>query len=100
MILLTGLRLAFTPVTPSLSLQNSVSSLQTIIADVSQCHRVSSALEAGTVGHNSDCISFALTYLIQVWVNQYNVLYNNVPFGGKKQSGIGTRGCSITRDAN
>ena len=26
----------------------------------------------------------------QVWINQYNVLYNNVPFGGKKQSGIGT----------
>lgn len=25
----------------------------------------------------------------QVWVNQYNLLYNNVPFGGKKQSGIG-----------
>ncbi|KAI0069084.1 NAD-aldehyde dehydrogenase [Artomyces pyxidatus] len=40
--------------------------------DSSQCHRVSTALEAGTV-----------------WVNQYNVLYNNVPFGGKKQSGIG-----------
>jgi aldehyde dehydrogenase (NAD+) len=34
--------------------------------------RVSSALEAGTV-----------------WVNQYNVLNNNVPFGGKRQSGIG-----------
>jgi hypothetical protein len=51
MILLTGLRQAFTPVTPSLSLQNSVSGSQTIIADVSQCHRVSSALEAGTVGH-------------------------------------------------
>jgi acyl-CoA reductase-like NAD-dependent aldehyde dehydrogenase len=27
----------------------------------------------------------------QIWINQYNVLYNNVPFGGKKQSGIGTR---------
>jgi len=40
--------------------------------DANQCMRVSSALEAGTV-----------------WVNQYNVLYNNVPFGGKKQSGIG-----------
>ena len=26
---------------------------------------------------------------LQVWVNQYNVLNNNVPFGGKKQSGIG-----------
>ena len=26
----------------------------------------------------------------QVWVNQYNVVHNNVPFGGKKQSGIGT----------
>jgi len=41
-------------------------------SDASQCMRVSSALEAGTV-----------------WVNQYNVLYNNVPFGGKKLSGIG-----------
>ncbi|EMD41013.1 NAD-aldehyde dehydrogenase [Gelatoporia subvermispora B] len=40
--------------------------------DADQCMRVSSALEAGTV-----------------WVNQYNLLYNNVPFGGKKQSGIG-----------
>ena len=31
------------------------------------------------------------THLVyQIWVNQYNVLYNNVPFGGKKQSGIGT----------
>ncbi|EFI27690.1 aldehyde dehydrogenase [Coprinopsis cinerea okayama7 len=40
--------------------------------DASQCMRVSSALEAGTV-----------------WVNQYNLLSNNVPFGGKKQSGIG-----------
>ena len=25
----------------------------------------------------------------QVWVNQYCLLYNNVPFGGFKQSGIG-----------
>jgi len=41
-------------------------------SDASQCMRVSSALEAGTV-----------------WVNQYNMLNNNVPFGGKKQSGIG-----------
>ncbi|KAF8913818.1 aldehyde dehydrogenase domain-containing protein [Gymnopilus junonius] len=40
--------------------------------DANQCMRVSSALEAGTV-----------------WVNQYNLLNNNVPFGGKKQSGIG-----------
>ncbi|OBZ71778.1 Aldehyde dehydrogenase [Grifola frondosa] len=39
--------------------------------DANQCMRVSSALEAGTV-----------------WVNQYNMLCNNVPFGGKKQSGI------------
>ncbi|KAH9952740.1 hypothetical protein BC827DRAFT_1286560 [Russula dissimulans] len=30
-----------------------------------------------------------LTRVIQIWINQYNVLYNNVPFGGKKQSGIG-----------
>ncbi|GLB33715.1 putative aldehyde dehydrogenase family protein [Lyophyllum shimeji] len=40
--------------------------------DANQCMRVASALEAGTV-----------------WVNQYNMLNNNVPFGGKKQSGIG-----------
>ncbi|EGN97360.1 hypothetical protein SERLA73DRAFT_184041 [Serpula lacrymans var. lacrymans S7.3] len=40
--------------------------------DANQCMRVSSMLEAGTV-----------------WINQYNLLNNNVPFGGKKQSGIG-----------
>ncbi|KAJ3869717.1 NAD-aldehyde dehydrogenase [Lentinula novae-zelandiae] len=40
--------------------------------DASQCMRVSGLLEAGTV-----------------WVNSYNLLSNNVPFGGKKQSGIG-----------
>ncbi|KAF5369841.1 hypothetical protein D9758_001136 [Tetrapyrgos nigripes] len=40
--------------------------------DASQCMRVSAMLEAGTV-----------------WVNQYNLLANSVPFGGKKQSGIG-----------
>jgi len=40
--------------------------------DANQCMRVSSALDAGTV-----------------WINQYNLLNNNVPFGGKKQSGIG-----------
>jgi len=41
-------------------------------SDANQCMRVSSALEAGTV-----------------WVNQYNMLNSNVPFGGKKQSGFG-----------
>ncbi|KAL4075938.1 aldehyde dehydrogenase domain-containing protein [Scleroderma yunnanense] len=41
-------------------------------SDASQCMRVSSTLEAGTV-----------------WVNQYNILSDNVPFGGMKQSGIG-----------
>ncbi|KAH7916194.1 aldehyde dehydrogenase domain-containing protein [Hygrophoropsis aurantiaca] len=41
-------------------------------SDANQCMRVSSALEAGTV-----------------WVNHYNVVNNNIPFGGKKQSGIG-----------
>ncbi|KAJ7591159.1 NAD-aldehyde dehydrogenase [Mycena floridula] len=40
--------------------------------DGSQCMRVSSALDAGTV-----------------WINQYNLLSNAVPFGGNKQSGIG-----------
>ncbi|KAJ7499008.1 aldehyde dehydrogenase domain-containing protein [Mycena latifolia] len=38
--------------------------------DANQCMRVASALDAGTI-------------------NQYNLLANNVPFGGKKQSGIG-----------
>ena len=33
--------------------------------------------------------SYAFALLSQVWVNQYNLLNNNVPFGGKKQSGIG-----------
>jgi hypothetical protein len=35
--------------------------------------------------------AFSLINGIQpkVWVNQYNLLNNNVPFGGKKQSGIG-----------
>ncbi|KAJ3511924.1 hypothetical protein NLJ89_g3816 [Agrocybe chaxingu] len=51
----------------SLGIMNDV-----ISGDANQCMRVSSALEAGTV-----------------WVNQYNILNNNVPFGGKKQSGIG-----------
>ncbi|KAF8897449.1 NAD-aldehyde dehydrogenase [Infundibulicybe gibba] len=40
--------------------------------DANQCMRVSSALDAGTV-----------------WVNQYNIVNNNIPFGGKKHSGIG-----------
>jgi len=40
--------------------------------DANQCQRVLAKLEAGTV-----------------WVNQYGVLYNNAPFGGYKQSGIG-----------
>ncbi|GJJ07507.1 hypothetical protein Clacol_001709 [Clathrus columnatus] len=40
--------------------------------DASQCLRVASAFEAGTV-----------------WINNYNILSNNVPFGGYKQSGIG-----------
>ncbi|KAH7887828.1 aldehyde dehydrogenase domain-containing protein [Phlebopus sp. FC_14] len=47
--------------------------------DANQCMRVSSALEAGTASQNR----------LRVWVNQYNLLNNNVPFGGKKQSGIG-----------
>ncbi|KAH9950071.1 NAD-aldehyde dehydrogenase [Amylocystis lapponica] len=40
--------------------------------DANQCMRVANSLESGTV-----------------WVNQYNLLYNNVPFGGNKQSGFG-----------
>lgn len=40
--------------------------------DANQCQRVLAKLEAGTV-----------------WVNQYGNLYNNTPFGGYKQSGMG-----------
>jgi len=40
--------------------------------DANQCQRVQARLEAGTV-----------------WVNQYGLLYNQAPFGGYKQSGIG-----------
>jgi len=40
--------------------------------DSSQCLRVSGELQAGTI-----------------WINTYNLLHNNVPFGGYKQSGIG-----------
>jgi len=41
-------------------------------SDASQCLRVSGELQAGTV-----------------WINTYNILHNNVPFGGFKQSGLG-----------
>ncbi|KAF8314876.1 NAD-aldehyde dehydrogenase [Cantharellus anzutake] len=41
-------------------------------SDANQCQRVQASLEAGTV-----------------WVNQYGLLYNQSPFGGYKQSGIG-----------
>lgn len=57
--------------------------------------RVSSALEAGTVSGIFtrvllvSSVSMDLFSIPQVWVNQYNMLNNNVPFGGKKQSGIG-----------
>lgn len=62
--------------------------------------RVSSALEAGTVSNYLTLYPLPLTPQFifclpfsrvreQVWVNQYNILNNNVPFGGKKQSGIG-----------
>ena len=56
--------------------------------------RVSSALEAGTVGVMLTSVSLSPrdisnNFAFQVWINQYNLLYNNVPFGGKKQSGIG-----------
>ena len=57
--------------------------------------RVSSALEAGTVSGIVARVLFVssapmdLFSIPQVWVNQYNMLNNNVPFGGKKQSGIG-----------
>ncbi|KAF7355223.1 Aldehyde dehydrogenase [Mycena sanguinolenta] len=43
--------------------------LVAILDDANQCMRVASALEAGTV-----------------WINQYNILHTNTPFGGKKQS--------------
>lgn len=40
--------------------------------DISQAARVTQSLQAGTV-----------------WVNQYGILNNQVPFGGFKSSGIG-----------
>eukprot|EP01117_Protostelium_nocturnum_P012369 TRINITY_DN455_c0_g1_i1.p1 TRINITY_DN455_c0_g1~~TRINITY_DN455_c0_g1_i1.p1 ORF type:complete len:544 (-),score=180.15 TRINITY_DN455_c0_g1_i1:156-1697(-) len=40
--------------------------------DLSRAHRVASKIEAGTV-----------------WVNHYNIIKANVPFGGFKQSGLG-----------
>jgi acyl-CoA reductase-like NAD-dependent aldehyde dehydrogenase len=87
MIRLTGLRQAFTPVIAFIFAFHL--GLTIILADQAQCHRVSSALEAGTVRHTQHLAAIKLIFLIQIWVNQYNVLYNNVPFGGKKQSGIG-----------
>jgi acyl-CoA reductase-like NAD-dependent aldehyde dehydrogenase len=44
-------------------------------ADVGRAHRVAHGLRAGTV-----------------WVNTYNALWNEAPFGGYKQSGIGREG--------
>jgi acyl-CoA reductase-like NAD-dependent aldehyde dehydrogenase len=58
------------------------------LADANQCMRVSSALEAGTVSVTRAFLTVLLT-IPKVWINQYNLLDNNVPFGGKKQSGIG-----------
>jgi hypothetical protein len=84
----TGLPRVFTPV---VTFVFAIPAWLTIVlADQAQCHRVSSALEAGTVRHLWHSTSMKLTYVIKIWINQYNVLYNNVPFGGKKQSGIGT----------
>ncbi|GAA5925511.1 hypothetical protein JCM1841_006353, partial [Sporobolomyces salmonicolor] len=40
--------------------------------DAKQSMRVSGELSAGTV-----------------WVNQYGILHNSVPFGGVRQSGLG-----------
>ncbi|KAF4574882.1 aldehyde dehydrogenase (NAD(P)(+)) ald5 [Pleurotus pulmonarius] len=61
--------------------------------DASQCIRVSSALEAGTVSYCPSEFRAGAVLMIKivfkVWINQYNILNNNVPFGGKKQSGIG-----------
>lgn len=37
-------------------------------------------------------LRISLILFLQVWVNQYNTLSNNVPFGGIKQSGFG--GCT------
>ncbi len=44
-------------------------------ADLSRAHRVAHQLKAGTV-----------------WVNTYNALWNEAPFGGYKQSGYGREG--------
>ena len=50
---------------------------------VGSWHRKFFFVVVGDSENVSSCIE------LQVWVNQYNLLCNNVPFGGKKQSGIG-----------
>jgi acyl-CoA reductase-like NAD-dependent aldehyde dehydrogenase len=50
--------------------------------------RVAGALEAGTVRVEALDIGI-VAHKNQVWVNSYNLVNNNVPFGGFKQSGIG-----------
>ena len=50
--------------------------------------RVAGALEAGTVRVEALDIGI-VAHTNQVWVNSYNLVNNNVPFGGFKQSGIG-----------
>ena len=62
------------------------------IDDANQCMRVSDALDAGTVSQCELCgilSVYQADRVHQIWVNQYGLLYNNVAFGGKKQSGIG-----------
>jgi len=62
----------------------------TYIEDADQCMRVSSALEAGTVGRRLMLrLDPDLTSVGKVWVNQYNLVHCGVPFGGKKHSGFG-----------
>jgi hypothetical protein len=83
---------AFIPVSLEYVTGVSPTYITRYLDDANQCMRVSSALEAGTVSSSlvvGDSENVSSCIELQVWVNQYNLLCNNVPFGGKKQSGIG-----------
>ena len=55
-----------------LALFGETENFERVLSDLNTAIRVSNQLRAGTV-----------------WVNQYNMLHHQVPFGGYKESGIG-----------
>jgi aldehyde dehydrogenase (NAD+) len=78
----------FTPVRAVIPLKCCL--LKIALDDHAQLHRVSNALQAGTVWINSYCackLWMRLSYCAQTLPP--GMLYNQVPFGGYKQSGIG-----------